>query len=97
MPLVIVYDRDVQRPVVGPTEANAPPSVDRNAVLAGAIAAQCFQPVASEGGHVAQRFRAVQQGQSAHRLIRETVKRRDPPTFEETSSLPVLEASDQVL
>ena len=75
---MIIHDLDIARPVVGPTEADTPLHVDPNAVLLTGAAglAVCFQPVARQCGHIAERLRAVQQGQSAHRLIRETAKRR---------------------
>ena len=72
-------------------------AVIRHAVLAGAAAPQGFQPVARQCGQVAERLGAVQQGQSAHRLIRETVKRRDTVPLEETSCSPILEAPYHVL
>ena len=75
---MIIHDLDIARPVVGPTEADTPLHVDPNAVLLTGAAglAVCFQPVARQCGHIAERLRAVQQGQSAHHLIRETAKRR---------------------
>ena len=93
---VIVHDLDIARPVVGPTEADTPLHVDPNAVLTGAVASQCFQPVTRQRGQVAERLRAVQQGQPAHRLIEKAVKRRDTPPLEEPSRPPVFEASYHV-
>ena len=81
------------RPVVLPTEADAPLRVDPNAVLTGAVAPQCFQPIARQRGKVAERLRAVQQDQTARRLSGEALKCRDALTLEETSRLPVSEAS----
>ena len=45
-------------------------------MLTGAVAPQCLQPIARQRGKVAERLRAVQQDQTARRLIGEALKRR---------------------
>jgi hypothetical protein len=43
---MIVHDLDIQRVIGAPAKAHPPLVVDPNAVLALAIALQCFEPVA---------------------------------------------------
>ncbi len=47
-PLVVIHDLYVGRPLVRPTETGAPLSIDPNATLTDAVAAQRFQPVAPQ-------------------------------------------------
>ena len=94
---VIVHDLDLAWPVVGPTEADPPLRVDPNAVPTSAVPAKRFQPITRKRGQVAERLRAVQQGQPTHRLIGKAVKRRDTSPLEETSGSPVPEASYHVI
>ena len=82
MPSVIIDDLHIVRPVLCPTEADAPLHVDPNAVLTGAVAPQRFQPVARQRGKVPERLRAVQQDQTAYRLSGEALKSRDALTLE---------------
>ena len=93
VPSVIIDDLHIVWSVVRPTEADAPLRVAPNAVLTGVVAPKCFQPIARQRGKVAERFRAVQQDQTARRLSGEALKRRDALTSEESSRLTVSEAS----
>ena len=82
------------RPVVRPTEADAPLHTDPNAVLTGTVAPQHFQPIARQRGQVTERLSTVKQDQTAHRLSGEALKGGDALTLKEASRLPVFAASD---
>jgi len=58
--LVIVDDFDVVSVAIFPNEANAPLTINANAMLALAVASQCFQAVARGSQQVLQRSRTME-------------------------------------
>jgi hypothetical protein len=57
---MVIDQRDIVSTAIAPDEANAPLVVDANAVLAGAIAVQCFEPVARWRTQIQQLHRSIQ-------------------------------------
>ena len=95
--LVVIHNFHVVWPVGRPPEADAPLRVDPNAVLPGPDAPERFQSIARQSRQVVERVGAVQQRESAHGLVREPLKRRDPVALEEPPRVSILEASNHQL
>jgi hypothetical protein len=77
---MVIHDLDILRSS-GPTrpaEANSPLIVDANAVLAGSIAPQRFQAIASQRSQVIEAGRGVQDLEPFRGLARKTPKREHP-------------------
>ena len=95
-PLVVIHDLYVGRPLVRPTETGAPLSIDPNATLTDAVAAQRFQPVAPQCVKAPwrqgpERLCIGQQNQSVHCLIGIALKCCNAAPLKEGACLPVLE------
>jgi hypothetical protein len=65
-PSVVVDDLDMESVAGLETKADTPLVIDADAVLAGPIAREFFQPVARRHAQVIQRFRPIQYRQLAH-------------------------------
>lgn len=92
---MIVYDLHVGGVSVLPSEADSPLSIDTDAILTGAVAAQSFKPAAGRNAQIAEFLRAVEQKQFAPCDSREPTKPGNAFVTKEPFGVAVMEAPDR--
>src|SRR5262245_13764699 len=88
---MVIDDLDVLRATRCPYETHPELVVDADAVLAGAVAFQCFQPIARWHLEVAQVPGPVQHGQLSHCHRLDTHEPPDTPAAEQGRSIGTVE------
>lgn len=91
---MVVHNLYVPRPIVTPAKADAPLSVDPNAVLPSTVSPKRLKGVTRQPGQVVQIMGTVKHGQATRCLVGERMKARDAGTFKEPSRVPVPETSN---
>ena len=94
---MVVYDLDIVRIAIRPSEANPPLIVDPNAVLAGTIAFELLQPVPRWNAKVIEGFGSIDHSQLAeHGALHIGRIAADALAPEESLRVPVAKAPDHL-
>jgi hypothetical protein len=82
IPLVVIDNLNFVSAVLGPDEANAPSSVDPDAMLTCSVAAKQFQAISRDCVQVSQCRRAFYHLKFSYSRLLKALKARNPPAFE---------------
>jgi hypothetical protein len=92
---MIIRNLHVESVPVFPTEADAVLTVDADAILSGAIALQCLQPVRGRRGQVSKLIRAIDLNQPSQRHSRNLLKSPDTLLIEDRLRVFIAKGADQ--
>ena len=93
-PLVVIDDLDCGRAAIGPDEADAPLTIDADAVLTSPVALECFQTIARRNAQELQRCGGVQLLQFSQLYDFDIDEASDAPTLKQRLRVAAAETLD---